>query len=228
VVDDVAVKDDLYTPGHRGVANTVLIEKLVGAAPTTRWKPALNWGRLNNLGHSIGGIALSACTVPAAGQPSFEPCRMMRWSSASVFTASRVSTAAASPRSTAPSMKCSIPCWKTAHTAARCASGITSRSVAGSSADQTALQNGDRVIALVNNLGATPLSELYGVYNRLAQRCRSGIVIERNLIGSYCTSLDMAGFSITLLKADDGRWHYGTPRSTPRAELGKIRSTTCH
>ena len=69
---------------------------------------------------------------------------------------------------------------------------------------KTALQNGDRVIALVNNLGATPLSELYGVYNRLAQRCEaSGIIIERNLIGSYCTSLDMAGFSITLLKVDD-------------------------
>ncbi|MGV4182608.1 dihydroxyacetone kinase subunit DhaK, partial [Citrobacter braakii] len=49
---------------------------------------------------------------------------------------------------------------------------------------KTALQNSDRVIALVNNLGATPLSELYGVYNRLAQRCEaSGIVIERNLIG---------------------------------------------
>ncbi|WP_326494624.1 dihydroxyacetone kinase subunit DhaK, partial [Acinetobacter baumannii] len=69
---------------------------------------------------------------------------------------------------------------------------------------KTALQNGDRVIALVNNLGATPLSELYGVYHRLAQRCEaSGIIIERNLIGSYCTSLDMSGFSITLLKVDD-------------------------
>ncbi|MDP0977788.1 dihydroxyacetone kinase subunit DhaK, partial [Klebsiella pneumoniae] len=51
--------------------------------------------------------------------------------------------------------------------------------------------------------GATPLSELYGVYNRLAQGCdASGIIFERNLIGSYCTSLDMACFSITLLKVD--------------------------
>jgi dihydroxyacetone kinase-like protein len=56
---------------------------------------------------------------------------------------------------------------------------------------------------MVNNLGATPLSELYGVYNRLETRCQeAGIVIERNLVGG-CTSLDMGGFSITLLKADD-------------------------
>ena len=66
------------------------------------------------------------------------------------------------------------------------------------------LQSGDRVIALVNNLGATPLSELYGVYNRLTTRCQqAGLTIERNLIGAYCTSLDMTGFSITLLKVDD-------------------------
>lgn len=67
--------------------------------------------------------------------------------------------------------------------------------MAGGSADQAGAAKGDRVIALVNNLGATPLSELYGVYNRLTQRCEeTGIVIERNLIGSYCTSLDMVGF----------------------------------
>ncbi|MGV4182589.1 dihydroxyacetone kinase subunit DhaK, partial [Citrobacter braakii] len=88
---------------------------------------------------------------------------------------------------------------------------------------KTALQNGDRVIALVNNLGATPLSELYGVYNRLAQRCEaSGIVIERNLIGSYCTSLDMAGFSITLLKADDDTLAlWDAPVHTPALNWGK-------
>ncbi|MGU0044448.1 dihydroxyacetone kinase subunit DhaK [Escherichia coli] len=60
------------------------------------------------------------------------------------------------------------------------------------------------MIALVNNLGATPLSELYGVDNRLTTRCQqAGLTIERNLIGAYCTSLDMTGFSITLLKVDD-------------------------
>jgi dihydroxyacetone kinase-like protein len=72
--DDVAVKDSLYTAGRRGVANTVLIEKLVGAAAERgdSLEACAELGRkLNNLGHSIG-VALGACTVPAAGQPSFE------------------------------------------------------------------------------------------------------------------------------------------------------------
>ena len=72
--DDVAVKDSLYTAGRRGVANTVLVEKLVGAAAERgdSLEACAELGRkLNNLGHSIG-VALGACTVPAAGQPSFE------------------------------------------------------------------------------------------------------------------------------------------------------------
>ncbi len=83
------------------------------------------------------------------------------------------------------------------------------------------LQSGDRVIALVNNLGATPLSELYGVYNRLTTRCQqAGLTIERNLIGAYCTSLDMTGFSITLLKVDDETLALWDARSTPRPLTG--------
>lgn len=66
------------------------------------------------------------------------------------------------------------------------------------------LKKGDRVIALVNNLGATPLSELYAVYHRLQTCCHDfGLTIERSLVGSYCTALDMQGISITLLKVDD-------------------------
>ena len=81
----------------------------------------------------------------------------------------------------------------------------------------------DRVIALVNNLGATPLSELYGVYNRLTTRCQqAGLTIERNLIGAYCTSLDMTGFSITLLKVDDETLAlWDAPVHTPALNWGK-------
>jgi dihydroxyacetone kinase-like protein len=124
VDDDVAVKDSLYTAGRRGVANTVLIEKLVGAAAERgdSLEACAELGRrLNNLGHSIG-IALGACTVPAAGQPSFtlkddemefgvgihgEPGIDRRRFSSLDQTVDGWS----------------IPCWKTAHTAARCASG---------------------------------------------------------------------------------------------------------
>lgn len=206
VDDDVAVKDSLYTAGRRGVANTVLIEKLVGAAAERgdSLEACAELGRrLNNLGHSIG-IALGACTVPAAGQPSFtlkddemefgvgihgEPgIDRRRFSSLDQTVDEMFDTLLENG-----AYSRTLRQWDTVKGAWQ-----------EVQQSKTALQNGDRVIALVNNLGATPLSELYGVYNRLAQRCEaSGIIIERNLIGSYCTSLDMAGFSITLLKVDD-------------------------
>lgn len=128
--DDVAVKDSLYTAGRRGVANTVLIEKLVGAAAERgdSLDACAELGRkLNNQGHSIG-IALGACTVPAAGKPSL-PRRIMRWSLASAFMVSRVLTAAPSLPLIKPSMKCSTPCWKMAHTIALCVSGIINKAV---------------------------------------------------------------------------------------------------
>lgn len=128
--DDVAVKDSLYTAGRRGVANTVLIEKLVGAAAERgdSLDACAELGRkLNNQGHSIG-IALGACTVPAAGKPSL-PWRTMRWSLASAFMVSRVLTAAPSLPLIKPSMKCSTPCWKMAHTIALCVSGIINKAV---------------------------------------------------------------------------------------------------
>lgn len=126
--DDVAVKDSLYTAGRRGVAITVLIEKLVGAAAERgdSLDACAELGRkLNNQGHSIG-IALGACTVPAAGKPSFT-WRTMRWSLASAFMVSQVLTAVPSLPLIKPSMKCSTPCWKMAHTIALCVSGIINK-----------------------------------------------------------------------------------------------------
>jgi dihydroxyacetone kinase-like protein len=67
---------------------------------------------------------------------------------------------------------------------------------------------GDHVLAFVNGMGATPLLELYIVYNELAARLgNNGIVAERSLVGNYITSLDMAGVSVTLLRLDDELAH---------------------
>ena len=79
------------------------------------------------------------------------------------------------------------------------------------------------MIALVNNLGAVPLSELYGVYNVLADCCEQfGLTIERNLVGSFCTSLDMQGLSITLLKVDDQTLTlWDAPVNTPALRWGE-------
>lgn len=126
--DDVAVKDSLYTAGRRGVANTVLIEKLVGAAAERgdSLDACAELGRkLNNQGHSIG-IALGACTfLPRANL--LLPWRIMRWSLASAFMVSQVLTAAPSLPLIKPSMICSTPCWKMAHTIALCVSGIINK-----------------------------------------------------------------------------------------------------
>lgn len=206
VDDDVAVKDSLYTAGRRGVANTVLIEKLVGAAAERgdSLEACAELGRkLNNLGHSIG-IALNACTVPASGIPSFElqddemefgvgihgepGIDRRRFTSLDNTVDEMFSTLLENGNysRTLRQWDRTKGNWQEVKQA------------------KQALQSGDKVIAMVNNLGATPLSELYGVYNRLETCCQeAGISIVRNLVGTWCTSLDMAGFSITLLKADE-------------------------
>jgi len=75
--------------------------------------------------------------------------------------------------------------------------------------DDLPFSDGDHVLAFVNGMGGTPLIELYVVYNKVSQMCRErGLTIERNLIGSYITSLEMAGCSITLLKLDDEMTRY--------------------
>lgn len=224
VDDDVAVKDSLYTAGRRGVANTVLIEKLAGAAAErgdSLQACAALARRLNNQGHTIG-IALGACTVPAAGTPSFtlaedemefgvgihgEPgIDRRRFSSLDQTVDEMFDTLLESGAYVR-----TLRQWDSAQGAWQEVKQT-----------KTALQSGDRVIAMVNNLGATPLSELYGVYNRLETRCRqAGITIARSLVGSYCTSLDMSGFSITLLKVDDEALAlWDAPVNTPALNWG--------
>lgn len=126
--DDVAVKDSLYTAGRRGVANTVLIEKLVGAAAERgdSLDACAELGRkLNNQGHSIG-IALGACTVPAAGKPSFTLADNEMEFGVGIHGEPGIDRRPSLPL-IKPSMKCSTPCWKMAHTIALCVSGIINK-----------------------------------------------------------------------------------------------------
>ncbi|KEY59623.1 PTS-dependent dihydroxyacetone kinase, dihydroxyacetone-binding subunit DhaK [Serratia sp. DD3] len=206
VDDDVAVKDSLFTAGRRGVANTVLMEKLLGAAAVRGddLDAIVALGhKINNQGHSLG-VALGACTVPAAGKPSFILADNEMEFGVGIHGEPGIE------RRLFTSLDNTVD--EMFHTLIE--HGPYQRTVrvwdrqAGEWLDQQqskrALTRGDRVIALVNNLGATPVSELYGVYHRLVERCaEAGITIERNLIGSYCTSLDMQGVSITLLQVDD-------------------------
>jgi dihydroxyacetone kinase-like protein len=182
IADDVAVKDSLYTAGRRGVGGTVLAEKIVGAAAEEGQDLAAVTALCQRVQDNVRsmGMALTSCTVPAAGKPTFEigddemeigvgihgePGRERR----KLASADEITQALMTPI-----------------------------------LDDLPFSSGDRVLAFVNGMGGTPLIELYVVYNKVAQLCADrGLAIERNLIGSYITSLEMAGTSITLLKLDD-------------------------
>ena len=181
--DDVAVQDSTWTAGRRGVGVTVLLEKIAGAA--AEQGRDLDAGRrpspatVNANGRSMG-VALTSCTVPAAGSPRSSSART-RWSSASASTASR---AASGSR------------W-------RPAKEIAEMLVEPILADLP-FGSGDPVIAFVNGLGGTPLIELYVMYNEVNKILAGhGVQVARSLVGPYITSLDMAGSSVTLLKVDD-------------------------
>lgn len=185
--DDVAVQDSLYTAGRRGVGVTVLLEKIVGGladagAPLAAVVEMAH--KVNAQGRSMG-MALTSCTVPAAGKPTFDLGEDEMEIGIGIHGESgrrRVKLASAAE--------------------------ITDM-LAGPVIADLELKAGERVLAFVNGMGGTPLIELYIVANELARILRGkNITIARSLIGSYITSLEMAGYSITLLRLDDEMTRY--------------------
>jgi dihydroxyacetone kinase-like protein len=180
--DDVAVEDSLYTAGRRGVGATVLAEKICGAAAAqgrSLADVAELCRRVNGSSRSMG-MALTACTTPASGEPSFElPDDEMEIGIGIHGEPGRYR------EKLGP------------------ASQVVER-MATAVVEDLPYESGDRVLAFVNGMGGTPLIELYIVYRDLQRFLEGrGVAIERNLIGNYITSLEMAGCSITLLKLDD-------------------------
>ncbi len=180
--DDVAVQDSTWTAGRRGVGVTVLLEKIAGAA-AEQGRPLEQVAeiarRVNANGRSMG-LALTSCTVPAAGKPTFEigPDEMELG----------VGIHGEPGRKRLPLAP---------------AREIAQMLVEPVLADLP-FGKGDPVIAFVNGLGGTPLIELYLMYNEVNRILLGhGVQVARSLVGSYITSLDMAGTSVTLLKADD-------------------------
>jgi dihydroxyacetone kinase-like protein len=182
VDDDVAVQDSLYTAGRRGVGTTVLLEKIGGAAAEER-RPLKEVAdvcrKVNDNGRSMG-MALTSCTVPAAGKPTFElGDDEMELGIGIHGEPGRERMKVRSVHEVVELMTTPI-------------------------VEDLPFSSGDRVLAFVNGMGGTPLIELYVVFNELASFLDGrGITISRNLIGSYITSLEMQGCSITLLKLDD-------------------------
>ncbi len=185
--DDVAVQDSLYTAGRRGVGVTVLLEKIVGGlsetgAPLSQVADLAR--KVNDYGRSMG-MALTSCTVPAAGKPTFElPDDEMEIGIGIHGEPGRRRVKLAP------------------------ASEVTEM-LATPIIEDLGLKAGERVLAFVNGMGGTPLIELYVVASELAKILKGrDITIARSLVGNYITSLEMAGCSITLLRLDDELTRY--------------------
>lgn len=202
--DDVAVEDSLYTAGRRGVGVTVMVEKIAGAA-AEEGRPldevAGIAARVNAAGRSMG-MALTSCTVPANGKPSFDlPADEMEIGIGIHGEPGRHREKIASAAEVAERLVTPI------------LTELTELEPAGAD---------EGVIAMVNGMGATPLLELYLMYGEIARLLQgAGITVARNLVGNYITSLDMAGCSLTLVRADAELLRlWDTPVHTPGLRWG--------
>ena len=182
VDDDVAVENSTWTAGRRGVGLTVLMEKIVGAAAEEgrSLKECADLARkVNGQGRSMG-MALTSCTVPHVGKPSFDLPEDEMEIGIGIHGEPGRHRIKLEP-----------------------ADKITEMLVAPIVEDLP-YKAGDEVLLFVNSMGGTPLIELYIVYRKAVELLEAkGIKVVRKLIGPYITSLEMAGMSITLLKMDE-------------------------
>jgi phosphoenolpyruvate---glycerone phosphotransferase subunit DhaK len=180
--DDVAVKDSTYTIGRRGVAGNFFVIKAVGAASERGddLQEVIRIGKKVNDNTRTMGVGLTACTPPAKGSPLFDIG--------------------------ADEMEVGVGIHGEPGRERR--KLTTSDEITDELLDAVVtdlpFRSGDRVALMVNGLGGTPISELYIVYRRAhKQLADQGITVARSYVNEYCTSLDMAGASITLVKLDD-------------------------
>jgi dihydroxyacetone kinase-like protein len=182
VNDDVAVKDSTWTVGRRGVAGNFFVIKAVGAAS----EQGADLAELLRIGNKVNsvtrtmGMALTSCTPPAKGSPLFELGDDEMEMGVGIHgepgrSREKLASANAIVDELLEAVVTDLP-----------------------------FNSGDDVALMINGLGGTPISELYLLYGyahkQLADR---GINVRRNYVGEYCTSLDMAGASITLSRLDD-------------------------
>lgn len=198
VNDDVAVTDSLYTAGRRGTGATLFVEKIAGAAaaegqPLERVESI---GRQVNENSRTFGVALSACTTPAKGSPTFD----------------------------LPPGELELGIGIHGEPGRERRAMMTSGEIADFAihAILEDLTPRNPVLVLVNGMGATPLLELYG-FNAEVQRVlgERGVAVARTLVGNYVTSLDMAGASVTLCQVDEELLRlWDAPVRTPALRWG--------
>ena len=179
--DDVAVETSTYSAGRRGVAGTLVVEKIVGAAAERGHDlPALAelGARVNRATRSMG-VALTSCTVPAAGRPTFAIAED------EIEIGVGIHGEPGRRRETL-----------------RPADALAAEMIEAITTDLGAAARGE-VLLLVNGFGATPLMELYVMFHAARRElARHGATVVRSLVGNYVTSLDMAGCSLTVTALD--------------------------
>jgi dihydroxyacetone kinase-like protein len=184
--DDVAVENSTYTTGRRGVAGTMVVERLVGAAAEAGadLEACRALGeRVNGATRSMG-VALTSCTVPAAGKPTFTLAENEMELGVGIHGEPgrrRVALATADEIA------------------------LTMLDAVGADLKPA---KGAPLLLLVNGFGGTPLMELYLMYDAAHRWCAGhGLTVARSLVGNYTTSLEMAGCSVTLTQLDDELLH---------------------
>ena len=200
VNDDIAVKDSLYTQGRRGVAGTVFVHKIAGAAaeqgkslPEVKAVAEKVIANIRSF-----GFALTSCTVPAAGSPTFE------------IGEDEIEFGVGIHGEPGRKREKLISADELA---ARIVPDI---------AEDLKLVKGEEIALLINGFGGTPLQELYLFNNSVTNELeKAGVKIYKTLVGNYMTSIDMAGASVTFLRLDDElKGYLDYPVSTPAITWG--------
>jgi phosphoenolpyruvate---glycerone phosphotransferase subunit DhaK len=204
--DDAAVINSSYTTGRRGVAGTVIVEKVVGSLAETGADLATCKALGEKVNHhcSSMGVALTSCTVPAAGRPTFDIDDKEIEMGVGIH---------GEPGRRREAMR----------DAKALVTDMVNAILEDFNQKNMQLNANSEVLVLVNGFAATPLMELYLIYNEAAQILTSkGIKISRSLVGNYTTALDMAGASITLCLLDDEiKEHWDSPVHTAGLRWGK-------
>ncbi len=180
--DDVAVQDSLYTVGRRGVAGNFFVMKACGAAAEAGADLDALYAVADKVNSNVRtmGLALTSCIPPAKGDPIFDIGDDEMEVGVGIHGE--------------PGRE---------RTKIKPADEITEL-LFEAVANDLPYNSGDRVALMINGLGGTPPAELYVLYNKAAQLCADrGLTIARNYVGEYCTAIEMAGCSLTLLKLDD-------------------------
>ena len=200
VNDDIAVKDSLYTVGRRGVAGTVFVHKIAGAAaeqgkslPEVKAVAEKVIANIRSF-----GFALTSCTVPAAGSPTFE------------IGEDEIEFGVGIHGEPGRKREKLIS-----------ADALAAR-IVPDIAEDLKLVKGEEIALLINGFGGTPLQELYLFNNSVTNELeKAGVKIYKTLVGNYMTSIDMAGASVTFLRLDDElKGYLDYPVSTPAITWG--------